>query len=68
MGRETRQGELTCATCGASTVIEIELTLPDGTEVAFYTCHKCETRWWNRDGQSLDLEVVLDLASKPKSA
>jgi transcription elongation factor Elf1 len=68
MGRETGQKELSCVTCGSESVIEIALTLPDGTEVAFYTCHQCEARWWNRGDESLDLEVVLDLARKPKSA
>ena len=24
--------------------------------------------WWNRDGKALELEVVLDLARKPKTA
>ena len=66
MGRDTGQKTLKCSACGAETVIEIELTLPDGTEVAFYSCHKCETRWWDRDGESLGLDVVLDLARKPR--
>jgi DNA-directed RNA polymerase subunit M/transcription elongation factor TFIIS len=65
MGRETSQHQLTCSACGATNVIEIELTLPEGSEVAFYSCHQCEARWWNRDGKALDLEVVLDLARKP---
>lgn len=66
MERDTGQKTLKCSACGADTVIEIELTLPDGTEVAFYSCHKCETRWWDRDGESLGLDVVLDLARKPR--
>ena len=24
--------------------------------------------WWNRNGKALELEVVLDLARKPKTA
>ena len=47
-------------------MIEIDLTLPDGTEVTFNSCHKCEARWWKQDGSDLDLDVVLDLASKPR--
>lgn len=53
---------LTCSECGQSSVIQIELTLPDGTQVIFCSCHRCETRWWDRDGQQLGLDAVLDLA------
>ena len=56
-----------CTACGGRNVIEIELTLPDGTEVLFCSCHACETRWWNRDGESVPLDAVLDLARKPRS-
>jgi DNA-directed RNA polymerase subunit M/transcription elongation factor TFIIS len=56
-----------CQVCGANNVIEIELTLPDGTEVMFCSCHQCETRWWNREGERLALDAVLDLARKPRT-
>ncbi|MBT8208193.1 MAG: hypothetical protein KJO18_07965 [Acidimicrobiia bacterium] len=56
-----------CSTCGANSVIEIELTLANDTTVNFCSCHKCETQWWNRDGESLELNAVLDLARKPNS-
>lgn len=65
MGRESGRRSLECESCGATTVIEIELTLPDGTEVEFYACHNCETRWWNREGESLELDRVLEMARKP---
>lgn len=67
MGRGVTHQPLTCSTCGADTVIQIELTLPDGTEVEFYSCHQCDTRWWNRDGEPLPLDVVLELARKPRA-
>ena len=38
--------------------------LPDETEVHFYSCHKCEEKWWNRDGKQLSLSEVLELARK----
>ena len=59
--------DLECKSCGSSDVIEIDLTLPDGTEVTFNSCHQCEARWWNQDGKKLELEVVLDLARKPRA-
>lgn len=59
--------DLQCAGCGSTAVIEIDLTLPDGTEVTFNSCHQCEARWWNQNGKKLELDVVLDLARKPRS-
>lgn len=61
---DSHSNALLCATCGATNVIEIELTLPDGTDVHFCSCHQCETRWWNRDGKALGLDAVLDMARK----
>ncbi len=66
MGRDNGQPRLRCESCGASSVIEIGLTLPDGTEVEFYSCHQCETRWWNQGGESLDLDIVLEMARRPR--
>lgn len=56
-----------CPECGSSDWIEIELTLPEGTEVLFCSCPTCEARWWNRDGQQIALGDVLKLAGKAKS-
>ena len=66
MGRDTTADTLTCAACGADSVIQIELKLADGAEVDFFSCHRCETRWWNRDGEHLGLDDVLNLASQPR--
>jgi transposase-like protein len=68
MGRDITTGELVCGSCGADSVIQIELTLADGTEVSFFSCHRCESRWWNRDGQALALDAVLDLARRPRAS
>jgi hypothetical protein len=62
-----KAGTLRCDSCSGSNVIEIELSLPDGTEVFFCSCHDCETRWWKRDGEPLPLDAVLDLARKSRS-
>jgi DNA-directed RNA polymerase subunit M/transcription elongation factor TFIIS len=55
---------LTCKTCGANSVIQIQLTLPDGGEVDFCSCHVCESRWYNRDGEVLDLDALVDVPKK----
>lgn len=66
MSKTTPQSALECPTCSATTVIQIDLKLPDGTEVDFYSCHRCEARWWNQEGEPLPLDRVLELARKPR--
>ena len=56
-----------CPECGASDFIEIDLTLPDQSDVTFCSCHRCENRWWNRDGEPMPLDDVLKLARKAKA-
>ena len=56
-----------CPECGVEDVIEIEQRLPDGTEVHFCACHKCENKWWDRDGQSITLSEVLDIARRNRA-
>jgi DNA-directed RNA polymerase subunit M/transcription elongation factor TFIIS len=60
MGKKTTSG-LVCAACGQDSVIQIELSLPDGTRVFFCSCHRCEAKWWDRDGEHLPLDAVMDL-------
>lgn len=53
-----------CPVCAAADVIQIEQKLPDGTEVTFFSCHKCEEKWWDRAGEALSLAQVLELARR----
>ncbi|MEZ5176538.1 MAG: hypothetical protein R2823_10085 [Acidimicrobiia bacterium] len=50
---------LTCTSCGSNSVIQIEMSLPDGTEVLFCSCHICEARWWDRDGETVDVSGII---------
>ncbi|MDH3731205.1 MAG: hypothetical protein OES13_08805 [Acidimicrobiia bacterium] len=58
----TTQKAVACNECGAADAIQIELKLPDGTAVEFCSCHRCENRWWNEGGKSVDVSRVLQLA------
>jgi DNA-directed RNA polymerase subunit M/transcription elongation factor TFIIS len=62
--RRSAQLATTCRECGAAEAIQIDLTLPDGTEVRFSSCHRCEHRWWSSDGEVIDLTTVLDKSRK----
>ncbi len=53
-----------CPECGIEDVIEILQRLPDGTEVHFCACHRCEKKWWDRDGEPISLSEVLAMARR----
>jgi hypothetical protein len=56
-----------CPVCGINDVIEIKHRLPDGSEVQFFSCHKCEEKWWDKAGQLIDLRQVLELVRKARA-
>jgi DNA-directed RNA polymerase subunit M/transcription elongation factor TFIIS len=55
---------LVCTSCGQDSVIQIEMTLPDGTEVVFCSCHVCEAKWWDREGESIAVDGIIDLVGE----
>lgn len=55
------EGGMDCPQCRAEDVIEIKHRLPDGTEVHFFSCHRCEEKWWDRDGTQIDLGQILEI-------
>lgn len=54
-----RHGQI-CRTCGSDRVTRLAMELTDGTAVDFLSCHVCESRVWERDGDVLDIATVLD--------
>lgn len=63
MGRKTGEtATVTCPSCSASDAIQIELTMPDASEVMFNSCHRCEHRWWVSNAEVIGLESVLEMA------
>ena len=53
---------MSCPTCRVTDVTEISLTLK-GSSVTMHSCTRCETRWWDQDGQQVALGQVLHLAT-----
>lgn len=62
--RKAQGTGLTCTSCGQSSVIQIDMSLPDGTEVVFNSCHVCERKWWDRDGEPVEVDGIIDLVSE----
>lgn len=63
----TTDKTVACTECGAADAIQIELKLPDGTEVEFCSCHRCENRWWNQGGKNVDVARILQMARDGRS-
>lgn len=55
---------LECPRCGSADVININMTMETEAPVSFYSCHACENRWWNKDGEPIQLDEVLTLAKR----
>ncbi|MEV7972717.1 hypothetical protein [Cellulomonas sp. NPDC089187] len=73
LGSLTRQdqqvpvGTQACTACGATRLTRLRLTLADGTEVTFVSCHACEHRAWvpvDGDGTPLTREQVMERSAK----
>ena len=60
--RTSETSMVNCPSCGALDAIQIDLTMPDASEVTFNSCHRCEHRWWVSDAEVIDLDSVLDRA------
>ena len=58
----------TCAHCGGNRVMSITMTLTDGSEVDFASCHTCERKTWTQAGTGLPLPEVLRKARKTPKA
>ena len=56
-----------CPRCQQSDVLEIEHVLPESVEVRFFFCHNCEEKWWNHDGDDIDVSQVLELVRQTKT-
>ena len=53
----------TCPSCRQGDLITISLNV-SGRDLTFATCHLCEAKWWQRDGEDVPLASVLDAAAQ----
>ena len=52
-----------CPQCKGEDCVQIEINLEEET-VQFSSCRRCEAKWWEREGDTIDLSDVLSLAEK----
>ena len=53
-----------CPQCKGTDCTEIELNLTDEQSVQFFSCRRCEAKWWEREGDTIALDEVLTIAAK----
>jgi hypothetical protein len=51
-----------CPSCGSAETLQVFMTLA-GAPTSFTTCAECEWRGWERSGERLPLNSVLELVS-----
>ena len=51
-----------CAHCRADVLVEIRVTIA-GTQFTMHSCPSCEIRWWDSDGEKVDVTSVLQSVS-----
>jgi Zn-finger nucleic acid-binding protein len=53
---------MACPSCSARQLVEIALRLQD-SQVTLHSCSRCDTRWWDQDGEQVLVDHVLQLAT-----
>lgn len=61
---QLRSGQV-CGVCGSPRVTSLAMNLTDGTPVVFTSCHHCENRRWEHDGETLTVTDVIERTRKP---
>jgi hypothetical protein len=57
-----------CPACGSERLTSLSMTLTDGSDVRFFSCHNCEHRVWTDAAGRLDISDVLTRAMKRKAS
>lgn len=53
-----------CVACGSLRVTHLAMNLTDGTPVVFTSCHHCENRRWEHEGETLSVTDVIERTRK----
>ncbi len=53
---------MSCPVCRDRELVEIDLTV-GGRPVTLHSRSRCDTRWWDADGEQIQLRTLLDLAT-----
>jgi Zn ribbon nucleic-acid-binding protein len=53
-----------CPHCNGDDTTQIAIHLRAEDTVQFFSCRRCEYRWWIREGDLIELDEVLQLAGR----
>ena len=53
---------MTCAQCRDDVLVEIRVSIK-GCTFTMHSCPSCETRWWDQDGEKVEVARVLAAAT-----
>jgi Zn-finger nucleic acid-binding protein len=56
-----------CPICNIANLVTINMAVNE-RNLTLHSCGRCETRWWDCDGEHVALKSVLDTAKARKSA
>ena len=56
-----------CPQCGGEDCTHIVINLKEEDSVQFYSCRRCEAKWWEHEGDSIALDEVLNLAAQSET-
>ena len=55
-----------CPNCKGEDCTNIQIRLKGEETVQFFSCRKCEAKWWEHEGDTIALDEVLTLAAEKK--
>jgi hypothetical protein len=56
-----------CPHCQGEDGIQIDIRLKGDEGVEFFSCRRCEAKWWERNGDTIALDEVLDLTARQEA-
>jgi Zn-finger nucleic acid-binding protein len=67
VGLANKELQMTCPICNIANLVTINMTVNDRA-LTLHSCARCETRWWDRDGEHVALRSVLETAKVQRTA
>ena len=57
-----RGGLMNCSRCKTARLVEIRVNLGE-RQVTMHSCSRCDSRWWDSEGENMALPSVVELAT-----
>ena len=51
-----------CKNCRGAQLVLVDISLK-GESLRMHSCSRCDTRWWECNGERIELDGVLDMAT-----